>query len=177
MLTIDRDSLHVDKRQAPIHSELEKFALQVSYAKPLCKFVAVNNCVKNIHMDGDWANVIFRLHLYQNGDNIGEIFVDTQYKRGTPELEPVYGVQSFRIEKNRGDRNTSKSKDMKVALRIAKKMFVARDENEMRELINKKVSADLGALTHHKKRLVQNCVNMVYHKLLRLQLKQVLKIL
>jgi hypothetical protein len=160
MLTIDRDSLHVDKRQALIHAELEKFALQVSYAKPLCKFVAVNNCVKNVLIDDEWVNVIFRLHLYQNGDNIGEIFVEKQYTRGTLALEPVYGVQSFRIEKNRGDRNTSKSKDMKVALRIAKKMFVARDENEMRELINKKVSADLGALTHHKKRLVQNCVNI-----------------
>jgi hypothetical protein len=161
MLIIDRDKLNVDKRQTPIHPELEKFATQVSYAKPLCKFVAGKGCIQNvIGEDGEYIPKILRLFLYQSGERIGEIFVSSQYKRGTFEREPVYAVQSFRITKNRGERDVTKSRDMKVALRIAKKMFSARAESEMRTLIDTKLTESLNTLCYYKKRELHRCIGV-----------------
>lgn len=150
MLKINRDKLNADKRQTPINSELEKFATQVSLAKPLCDFVAEKNSIKNVVIEGEAHEFIMRLYLYQNGDSVGEVFVDHQYKRGSNELEPVYGVKSFRIEKSRGDRDSKRSKDIKVALRIAKKMLVARELEEMRSVIDEKISSQLQSLFRYK---------------------------
>ena len=150
MLAINRDKLNIDRRQTPIHPELEKFATQVSFAKPLCEFVAIKDCVKNVHYEGEWNDYIFKLHVYQSGDKIGEVFVDTHYKRGTNEREPIYGIKSFRIEKSRGDREATTSRDMKVALRVAKKMFVARELEEMRKVIDDMVRSRIGSIMYRK---------------------------
>jgi len=150
MLAINRDKLNIDKRQTPIHPELEKFATQVSFAKPLCEFVAIKDCVKNVHYEGDWNDYIYKLHIYQSGDKVGEVFVDTHYKRGTNEREPIYGIKSFRIEKSRGERDATTSRDMKVALRTAKKMFVARELEEMRKVIDDKVRSCIGSIMYRK---------------------------
>jgi len=148
MLTINRDQLNIDKRQTPIHPDLEKFATQVSFAKPLCTFIALKDCFKNVYHEGNWSDYIYKLHIYQNGDKVGEVFVDTHYKQGTNERESIYGIKSFRIEKSRGDRNSTTSRDMKVALRIAKKTLVARELEEMRSVIDDKVRGCIGNIMY-----------------------------
>ena len=159
MLVIDKEQINADKRQLPLHPDLEVFATQVSFVKPLCKFVLSTNCHKQLYVDGTWVTKFNRLHVYQNGDKIGEVFVEEQSKRGAPGRETVYGVKSFRIEKQRGTRDEIFSRDMKVALRTAKKMFVARGDDELRTLIDNTIAHEISSVAIYKKRALHGCVD------------------
>jgi hypothetical protein len=56
----------------------------------------------------------------------------------------VYGVESFRIQKERGQGDATLTKNIKVALRNAKKAFVSRADDELRQLIKDNVTQNLG---------------------------------
>ena len=146
MLVIDKQKLDVDRRNTLLHPELEKFATQVSFVKPLCKFVADKKSISSAPYESSWQDAIVSLKLYQNGEEVGEVFVAHQYRQN--KRETLYGIRSFRINKNRGERNATTSKDMKVALRNAKKLFVARELDELRSLIDDKVRSGMRTLMY-----------------------------
>lgn len=113
---------------------LVNFADLVGFAKPCCNFVLDDNCV-----DREWVvdeqnkslskHYIRRLRVFENGEELGDIGVSRRYTGGSSDM--VYKVRSFRIVKERGDRNGVTAKDIKVALRHAKKVFVSRESAEL----------------------------------------------
>jgi hypothetical protein len=66
--------------------------------------------------------------VYHGGEKLGCIGTDLRYRGSEKDL--VYTVTSFRIEKSRGAMDTVSSKDMKVALRLAKKVLIPRADDE-----------------------------------------------
>jgi hypothetical protein len=94
--------------------------------------------VRNVDGTAEYEESINCIKVFEDGEAIGSISTSTRYRGGSK--EDVYGVESFRIFKERGDRNTTYVKDIKVAMRNVKKTFVARLDGELVELIKSKVS-------------------------------------
>lgn len=139
MITYDESKLNVERRgKLKLVDGLEHFATQVSLAKPMIKYVVDNGCVGGKYVSVDGENVhkefICSLDVYEQGELLGSISCNTRYRGGSKEL--VYQVESFRIDKSRGSRNATASKDMKVALRTAKKTLIAREQTELMNLIH-----------------------------------------
>ena len=143
MLPIDKSAVNLKHRDVPYFEELEKFAHFVKLAKPLLDFKVDDDCVYQMWYRTDEerntkpTHFIKRLKVYQDGEYLGDIMTDRRYHRGENEL--VYLVESFRIRKERGNSNGTYSKDVKVALRNAKKVFHSRAEDELKDLIGNQV--------------------------------------
>jgi len=143
MVAIDKSAVNLKHRDVPFFEELEKFAHFVKLAKPLLDFKVDDECVNQIWYRTDEerntkpSHFIKRLKVYQDGEYLGNIMTDRRYHRGENEL--VYLVESFRIRKERGNSNGTWSKDIKVALRNAKKVFHSRAEDELKDLIGNQV--------------------------------------
>jgi hypothetical protein len=69
------------------------------------------------------------IHVLQDGEQLGVLHVDNQYNRSR-EQNWHYGVQSWRVEKSRGDRNTTHTTKLDMAIRHVKKTFKPMDHNE-----------------------------------------------
>jgi len=151
MIKYDDSSLNVEKRgKLPLYEGLEDFAHQVSLAKPMINFVVDHKCVGNRFVkkdkfsDGQSKEFITGFVVYENGEELGAIGTEHRYRGGDKDL--VYEVESFRIDKSRGSVNLKQSKDIKVALRIAKKMLVARAEDESKTLLIDTVKVNIATL-------------------------------
>ena len=143
MVNVDKVGLNANKRNLPYRRNLEEFLNLVAIAKPLCNFVVDGSCtlnewVRNVDGTAEYEESINCIKVFEDGEAIGSISTSTRYRGGSK--EDVYGVESFRIFKERGDRNTTYVKDIKVAMRNVKKTFVARLDGELVELIKSKVS-------------------------------------
>ena len=148
MINIDRSKLNAEVRNLPINTKLEDFVLKVSLAKPLCEFSFGEHCVRTTY---DYTKTptekrmeLYRVEVYQDGEKLGGLFIGERYNRG--EKEEVYGVESFRIQKERGRTDATQTKDIKVAMRNAKKSFVSRADDELRDLIKNQVTQNLNHL-------------------------------
>jgi hypothetical protein len=148
MIKYDDSSLNVEKRgKLPLYEGLEDFAHQVSLAKPMINFVVDYKCVaykvakKDKFSDSENTEFITGFVVYENGEELGAIGTEHRYRGGDKDL--VYEVKSFRIDKSRGNVNTKQSKDIKVALRIAKKMLVARAEDERVTLLMETIKSSI----------------------------------
>lgn len=142
MIKYDDSSLNVEQRgKLPFYEGLLDFAHQVSLAKPMINFVVDHKCVANRFIKAangrDTEHFICGFIIFENGEELGAIGTEHRYRGGDRDL--VYEVESFRIDKSRGNQNAKQSKDIKVALRIAKKMLVARADDEAKELIRELV--------------------------------------
>jgi hypothetical protein len=147
MVNIDKSQLNVKHRDTlPYGNNLLDFAYQVALAKPLCKLVVDENCLDNVWKDGKSEGVIYRIKIYENGEELGFISTGTRYLAGNK--EEVYGVGSFRIRKERGGSATL-TKDIKVALRTVKRMLVSRVDNELVDLIKNKVESNIRQIMYH----------------------------
>ena len=147
MVNIDKSQLNVKHRDTlPYGNNLLDFAYQVALAKPLCKLVVDENCLDNVWKDGKAESVIYRIKIYENGEELGFISTGTRYLAGNK--EEVYGVGSFRIRKERGGSATL-TKDIKVALRTVKRMLVSRVDNELVDLIKNKVESNIRQIMYH----------------------------
>ena len=69
------------------------------------------------------------IHVSQDGEQLGVLHVDNQYNRNRDQ-NWHYGVQSWRVEKSRGDRNTTHTTKLDMAIRHVKKTFKPMDHNE-----------------------------------------------
>lgn len=147
MVNIDKSQLNVKHRDTlPYGSNLLDFAYQVALAKPLCKLVVDETCLDNVWKDGKAESVIYRIKIYENGEELGFVSTGTRYLAGNK--EEVYGVGSFRIRKERGGSATL-TKDIKVALRTVKRMLVSRVDNELVDLIKNKVESNIRQIMYH----------------------------
>ena len=150
MIKFDDSSLNVEQRgKLPLYDGLEEFAMKVSLLKPMVNFVVDTNCISTKYETVENGVSIAKqyvsaLYVYENGEKLGDISTDLRYRGREKEL--VYEVASFRIHKSRGSADTIASKDMKVALRTAKKMLVARVDVEAIDLIKRTVNSELADL-------------------------------
>ena len=148
MITIDRSKLNAEVRNLPINPKLEEFALKVSLAKPLCEFSFGEHAVRTNYDYTKTPTVqtkeLFKIEIRQDGELLGGIFIGERYNRGVK--EEVYGVESFRIQKERGRCDATQTKDIKVAMRNAKKSFVSRADDELRDLIKNGITQNLNHL-------------------------------
>jgi hypothetical protein len=162
MITIDRSAIHAEKRDAPLEQGLEDFAHQVSMLKPLCNFKADDDCLKteysykdetdeqgNTKMKQTRTTFIYKVKVFQDGEELGAVSMSERYHQGNKER--VYGVHSFRINKERGDREATLTKNLKVALRTIKKVLVSRADDELTTLLWDKVESHLHSLVNQSR--------------------------
>ena len=147
MINIDRSKLNAEVRNLPINAKLEDFVLKVALAKPLCEFSFGQHSVRTNY---DYTTTpttkfteLYRVEVYQDGEKLGGLFIGERYVDG--KREEVYGVESFRIQKERGRCDATQTKDIKVALRNAKKSFISRADDELRDLIKTQVTGNLNS--------------------------------
>lgn len=151
MVNVNKLELSDNKRHLPYGDNLEEFLNLVALVKPLCTFAVDNQCVRsewvrNTDNGSEYMEVINTIKVYEDGEAIGSISIAKRYRAGA--REDVYGVESFRIHRERGDRNTTYVKDIKVAMRNVKKFFTGRQDNEVKELITHNVKRGMEAVTH-----------------------------
>jgi gas vesicle protein len=165
-IAVDRSVLRKEYREAELEQQLINFADLVSFAKPCCNFVIDDTCV-----DREWTvdeenksiakHLIRKLRVFENGEELGDICVARRYTRGSSEM--VYKVRSFRISKERGDRNGVMAKDIKVALRHAKKVLVSRESSELIKQVKDRVQDNVNYLEsrlQHQLSWTMDCQNI-----------------
>jgi len=148
-MNIDKSKLKQEYKDIPYLDGLEDFADALYKAKPMYDFVVDDNCTIEVRKrapDGSLhhARSICRIKTIENGEEVGTIGVTTRWRGGNEER--VYEVQSFRIRKERGNREAVQAKDLKVALRVAKKALVSRIDDELKELIGNSIKGSVSAL-------------------------------
>lgn len=147
MIQVDKSNIKGEYRNEAIFMpELEEFLEKVALAKPLCKFEVHDNDVRKVHDRSNEAqvktsHVIYRVRVLENGENLGGISIEDRWRDG--KYEKAYGVSSFRISKERGRYDTALTKDIKVALRTVKKVFLAREDDELKSLIKENVTTEV----------------------------------
>ena len=151
MVNVNKLELSDNKRHLPYGDNLEAFLNLVALAKPLCTFAVDNDCVRSEWVRTDdnesqYKDVINTIKVYEDGEAIGSISVGRRYRGGAK--EDVYGVESFRIHKERGSMHTTYVKDIKVAMRNVKKFFTGRQDTELKELIKVNVKRNMEAVMH-----------------------------
>lgn len=80
----------------------------------------------------DGFHFVRSIHVSQDGEQLGVLHVDTQYKRNS-DVNWHYGVTSWRIDKSRGARNTTYTTKLDMAIRNVKKTFKPMDHRETYE--------------------------------------------
>jgi hypothetical protein len=147
MIVVDREKLKAEWRHTVQYMpNLEEFLQKVAMAKPLCSFAVSDSCVHGMHYRDKEGKLqvgheIYVIKVYENGEKLGEIGVTDRYRNG--DNEKVYFVNSFRIVKFRGGRNTTTTADMKVALRAVKQTFSARADDELKTQIRNQVQENI----------------------------------
>lgn len=147
MVNIDKSQLNVNDRDSvPYSDNLLDFAYQVALAKPLCNLVVNESCIDTTWRAGEPSKVIHMIKVFQEGEELGYITTGIRYLAGNK--EQIYGVGSFRIHKDRGG-STTTTKNIKVALRTIKRMFVSRADDELVDLIKNKVESNVRQIMYH----------------------------
>mgnify|MGYP006281071715 CR=1 FL=1 len=151
LVTIDKSAMTAEQREYSYRGDLTTLVTEVAKANPLLNFVCDAHCVtkewnrNKPHPNGDmgcYENFIYRVKVFQDGEELGALLATTRYRRSIGS-EDVYGVESFRIRKERGRDDTTFTKDLKVALRTAKKTLVARGDTELFTHIYNEVRSSL----------------------------------
>ena len=149
IISIDKSLLPTKDRDIEVSPKLENYLTQVQLIKPLLNFVAVDerNYVDTVHVPKDdtyeTKKVMIGVKVFEDGEEIGSLFVGTRDYNGRHD---TFEVSSFRINKMRGDENTTATTNIKVALRKIKKLFVGREDGELISDIKNRVGSKLGNL-------------------------------
>lgn len=147
VVAINKEQLSVEQRGYPFRENLSELVVAVANANPLLEFVCDSNCTaKDWNREsGAYDNYIYKVRVLQDGEELGAVSTNTRYRRSVG-AELVYGIESFRISKERGRSDTTYTKDIKVALRTAKKTFVPRATDELYNHIFNAVKQNLHSL-------------------------------
>lgn len=141
--TLDTSKIDAKHKNLPYRGDLEQFVDDVALLKPKAKFALDNDCVATDYLVNPTTNqydrkdVIYRVKVFEGGEQIGALMVYEEYRQG--KKVPTYGVESFRISKCRGRSDTTTSMHKKVAIRNAKKLMVARNNDELADQIGNMV--------------------------------------
>lgn len=154
--TVDNSELTAEQRTYEYREGLENLVDKVANALPLLDFKLDKDCIaKDWNRNkpdgsggtGAYDHHIYRVKVFQDGELLGALESSTRYNREVGR-ELVYGIESFRISKERGKANVTYTKDMKVALRTAKKTLVARESTELKDFLVGNVGSKLRELTN-----------------------------
>jgi hypothetical protein len=161
MVHIDKKALTVEQRTLEFRDGLAVLVLEVAKVRPLFDFVLDKDCLTKdwCREKGGYDEKVYRVKVYQDGEHLGALHSTTRYARDVGN-EQVYGIESFRIHKERGSNNTTFTKDMKVALRAVKKNMVARANAELVQHIKNNVATGLSELYHMAMGAVRYSINM-----------------
>lgn len=137
IIKIDRSNLSTKNKDLELSPRLEQFLAQVQLVRPLFSFVACDDNGHYIettytHKEGGTdfeAKTILRgVKVFEDGEELGSLFGQ----------KDTYELKSFRINKLRGDENTTSTCNIKVAIRKVKKLFVGRaDEELINDIVNR----------------------------------------
>ena len=122
----------------------------------------VQTCALPIYSNGGsgaYEELIYKVKAYQDGELVGALQSNSRYRRSIGS-EEVYGVESFRINKERGANDTTYTKDLKVALRTAKKVLVARANDELFTHVYNQVRHKLQSFEHDMRNAVRYSVDV-----------------
>jgi hypothetical protein len=147
MVNLNKNNLAQKHKEAEMHPMLSQFVVEVSLIKPLFEFHVNDDCVGSYYDKDEVKAQINKVHVRQDGENLGYLSVSREYRNREPIF--VYGVGSFRVNKIRG-RDETQTKDLKVALRNVKKLLIGRDYTEIAELIKKTVSDEVQSLFNRR---------------------------
>jgi hypothetical protein len=136
---LDMSNLDAKHKKLPFRLDLDQFVDDIALLKPKAKFAVDNDCVTtdyvfNDKQQYDQISRIYRVKVYEGGEQIGSLQTFEEYRQG--KKVHTYGVESFRISKERGRTDTTTSMHKKVAIRNAKKFLVARVKDEVASQIN-----------------------------------------
>jgi hypothetical protein len=163
MINIDKSALSkAENRSAPYKEGLIDYAEKVALEKPKCTFVVNDDCVSSRYIrkpDGntEYEYRIDAIILCEDGEQVGAVSIGTEYREGKETV--VYGVESFRIQKYRGNANKTVSKHLNVALRNVKKYIKGRDYSELATLIKNDVSNNINSLRQTTQSRLCNTIN------------------
>lgn len=163
MLNIDRTKLtKAESRNAPYVEGLLDYAEKVALEKPKCTFMVDDDCVKHKWIRRENGETAYEYEirgivLCEDGEQIGAISMDEEYRDG--KKTTVYGVESFRIQKYRGNANKTVSKHFNVAIRNVKKYLKGRDYSELAKLIREDVTNKVTSLMQTTRSRVCNALN------------------
>jgi len=150
MIKIDKSALSkAENRSAPYKEGLIDYAEKVALEKPKCTFMVDDDCVSSHFKRNDdgthgYNYDISTIVLCDEGERVGAISIGSEYREGKETV--VYGVESFRIQKYRGNANKTVSKHLNVALRNVKKFIKGRDYSELASLIKSSISNNVNSL-------------------------------
>lgn len=139
LVTVDKSALNAEQREYPWRDGLMEIVTEVATVRPLFDFMLDTECItRDWNRDkklpnggtGGYDEKIYRVKVLQDGEALGALHSTTRYNRAVGS-ELVYGIESFRINKERGNSNTTYTKDMKVALRAVKRCMVGRANEEL----------------------------------------------
>lgn len=149
IITIDRSHLPTKDRGMEVSPKLENFLTQVQLIKPLLQFVAHDGgqYVATVHTPKDdgyeTKKTIVGVKVCEDGEEIGSLYVGTRDYNGRHD---TFDVSSFRINKMRGNENTTSTTNIKVALRKIKKLFVGRADQELIDDIKTRLDSKVNNL-------------------------------
>lgn len=168
VVAINKEALTVEQRAYPMRDKLAELVVEVAKINPLFDFVCDPHCVTkdwNREKDngnggkGAYEHYIYKVKVVHDGEELGAVTTSTRY-RAPVGCESVYGIESFRISKERGRQDTSYTKDLKVALRLAKKTLVARATDELQQHIYSNVSNFLRSLDQSARNGVRYSIDL-----------------
>jgi hypothetical protein len=167
-VTINKEALSVEQRAYPMRKNLAEFVVEVARMNPLLEFMCDSgsttrdwnsNLANPNGGTGAYEHYIYKVKVLQDGEEVGALSTSTRYRRSVGS-ELVYGVESFRISRERGRGDITYSKDLKVALRIAKKALVARATDEMFNHVYAQVKNNLDTLWSSMRNGVRYSIDM-----------------
>ena len=150
MIVVNRDKLKAEYRADIKYTDgLESFLTDVALAKPLLTYDVNDMCVnterfKDANGDIRSEKQIYRIRVYGGGEYLGDIGIIDRWRSGS--REKAYLVECFRINKGRGRQNGTTTIDPKTALREAKKAFVPRQDDELKNLIRNTVKNQVDSM-------------------------------
>lgn len=167
-VTINKEAMTAEQRAYPLRPNLAEFVTEVAHANPLLEFMCDTHCVtrdwnsnlvKENGEKGGYEHFTYKVKVLQDGEEVGALSTSTRYRRSVGS-EMVYGVESFRISRERGRGDITYSKDLKVALRTAKKALVARATDEMFNHVYAQVKHNLDNLWSSMRNGVRYSIDM-----------------
>ena len=128
IIKIDRSNLSTKNKDLELSPTLENLVSEVQLVRPLFSFVACDDnghYTETVHTykeDTYESKTILRgVKVFEDGEELGSLFGQ----------KDTYEIKSFRINKQRGDENTTSTSNIKVAIRKVKKLFVGRADEEL----------------------------------------------
>jgi len=167
-VTINKEAMTAEQKAYPMRENLAELVTEVSRMNPLLDFMCDTHCTTkdwNNKADngsgghGAYEHYVYKVKVLQDGEELGGLTVSTRYRRSVG-AELVYGIESFRISKERGRGDTTYSKDLKVALGTAKKTLVARATDEMFNHVYAQVKHNLDSLLSSVRNGVRYAIDM-----------------